>query len=180
MHVRCRRATVLAIAAGAAIVVTTGTASAYWSTSGTGQGAARTANPWWLTVDPGTTSAALAPGGTADVSFVIGNPTEAPMLVTSVLTPPGGIPGFSDPSLVQLVGSCDAAHSGVSVVRGTARPTSFVIAPHGWYTLTLANAVTMNGNSDSSCQGLFFAVPIKVQAQSVVGSAATVPAASTL
>ena len=180
MRVRCRRTAVLAIATGAAIVVTTGTASAYWGTSGAGRGTARTTNPNWLTVDPGTPSTALVPGGTADVTVVIGNPTDAPMLVTSVTTPAGAAPGFSDPALIQLVAGCNSAHSGVTAVRTSARPAAFVIAPHGSYTVTLANAVTMGTGSDNSCQGVFFAVAVTVQAHSVVGSAASVPAAGTL
>lgn len=180
MRVRCRRATVMAIATGAAIVVTTGTASAYWLTAGTGQGSARTATPGGLDLRPGVTTAALAPGGTADVKVLIGNPTAAPVLVTSVTTPTGGIPGFSDAALLENVSGCDAGHSGVSVVKTTPRATSFVIAPHGSYALTLADAVRMNSSSANSCQGVFFAVPLKIQAQTVVGSAATVPAEGTL
>ena len=123
---------------------------------------------------------ALAPGRTADVSVVIGNPTAAPMLVTSVTTPAASAPGFSDSRLIQLVSSCDAAHSGVTSVRTAPRPASFVIGPHASYTLTLTDAVTMAATSPSSCQGAFFAVPITVAAHSALGSPVTVPAEGSL
>jgi hypothetical protein len=102
------------------------------------------------------------------------------MLVTSVTTPAGTAPGFADPGLIQLVPTCNAARSAVTPVRTSLRPASFVIAPHGSYTVTLANAVVMGAGSDNSCQGAFFAVAVTVQAHSVVGSAASVPSAGTL
>ena len=180
MRIRCRRAAAVAIAAGAAVVVSTGTASAYWGTFGAGSGAARTAGMSWLSVDPGTPSTALAPGATADVSVLIGNPTDAPMLVTSVTTPAASAPGFSDPELLDIVDGCDSAHSGVTSVRTTPRSASFVIAPHDTYRLTLQNAVTMASTSPDACQGVFFAVPITVQAHSAIGAAPSVPTVGTL
>jgi hypothetical protein len=180
MQFGLRRSTVIAIATVGALVVTAGTASAYWQTSGAGQGSARTAIPDFLTIDPGTPTTALSPGHTSDVSVVIGNTTDSPVLVTSVTTPTGVVPGFSDPDLFELVNSCDATHSDVTIVRTTPRPASFVIAPNASYTLTLANAVTMGSNSDNSCQGLFFAVPVTVQAHTAAGTTPSTPAAGTL
>lgn len=180
MRFRCRRTAVMAIATGGAIVVTGGAASAYWGATGTGAGAARTANLTSLTVDPGTPTTVLVPGGTASVAFLISNPTAAPMLVTSVTTPAVSATGFSDAALLQLQSGCDSAHSGVAPVLTTARPTSFVVAAHGSYTLTLTNAETMAGTSPNACQGAYFGVPVTVQAHSVAGTAPTVPAEGTL
>jgi hypothetical protein len=171
---------VLAIVTGAAIVVTTGTASAYWGASGTGHGSARTGTMPSLNADPGTPTTLLVPGGRADVTTVISNPTDAPMLVTSVTTPAVGAAGFSDSGLLNVQTGCDSAHSGVTPVVTTPQPASFVIAPHGSYTLTMANAVTMASTSPNACQGAFFGVGITLQAHSAVGSAATVPAEGTL
>jgi hypothetical protein len=180
MRIPGRRATVLTLATGAAIAVTAGTASAYWQASATGQGAARSANPGWLSIDPGTPTTALVPGATADVTVVIGNPTATPVLVTSVATPVGGIPGYGDPRLLYEVPGCSAASSGVYALKSGPRATSFVIAPHGSYTVILKDAVEMSDNSAAACQGVLFAVPVTVQAAIVVGAAASVPAASTL
>jgi hypothetical protein len=175
-----RRTAILAVATGAAIVVTAGTASAYWTTSGSGRGAARSGAAGILGVDSGTTTSALVPGSTADVAAVISNPNDYPLLITSVTTPSGGIPGFTDSQLLWQVPTCDAGHSGVTAVRTTRRPASFVIAPHGSYTVTLAGAVTMSNESDNSCQGLFFAVAVTVTASSAADSTPTAPAAGTL
>ncbi len=180
MRLTSRRTAILAVAIGAALVVTTGTASAYWSSSGTGHGTVQSGAAGGVIVDPGMPSTALVPGGTADVTVVLSNPNSYPELVTSVTTPTGGIPGFSDPQLIQPVATCDAGRSGVAAVRTTPRPASFVIAAHGSYTVTVTNAVTMNNYSDNSCQGVFFAVPVTVQASSAAGSTPTIPAAGTL
>lgn len=180
MRLPCRRTVILAIATGAAIVVTAGTASAYWSASGGGSGTTQAGIAASLRVSPGTTSSALVPGATADVTAVITNPTDYPVLVTSVTTPADGIPGFTDAGLVRPVSGCDAGHSGVRVVQPAPRSASFVIAAHGSYTLTLAGAVTMTNESDNSCQGVFFAVPVTVAAASAAGSTPSLPAEGTL
>jgi hypothetical protein len=180
MRVPRRRTAVLAIATGAAVVMTAGTASAYWNMAGSGTGAARASTAGGLLVEPGTTTTALAPGATADVTAVIKNSADYPVLVTSVSTPADGIPGYEDAGLARPVSTCDAAHSGVTVKQATPRSATIVIAAHGSYTLTLADAVTMSNDSDSSCQGLFLAVPVTVTAASAVGSTPTLPAVGTL
>jgi hypothetical protein len=180
MRFPCRRTAVVAVATGAAAVVTTGTAAAYWGASGTGNGTARAGVASSLPVTPGASSGALSPGGTANVTAVISNPADYPVLVTAVTTPAGGIPGFRDAGLAQPVPTCDAVRSGVAAVRTTPRTASFVIAAHGSYTVTLSEAVTMSNSSDSSCQGLYFAVPVTVVAASAAGSTPTLPAVGTL
>lgn len=180
MRLPRRQAAIVAVATGLAIVVTAGTASAFWGVAGSGHGAARSGVAAALQIEPGTAASALVPGATADVVAVISNPTEYPVLVTSVTTPAGGIPGFEDAGLTRPSASCDAARSGVAAARTTPRPASFVIAAHGSYTLTLSAAVTMTNESDSACQGLFFAVQVTVTAASAVGSAASQPAGATL
>jgi hypothetical protein len=175
-----RRTAILVVATGAAIGMTAGTASAFWATSGSGRGAARSGAAGILSVAPGTTTSALVPGGTADVTAVISNPNDYPVLLTSVTTPAAGVAGFSDAGLTRAVSSCDEAHSGVSVVQGTARSTAVVLAAHGSYTVTLADAVTMSNESDTSCQGLFFAVSVTVAAASAAGTTPASPAAGTL
>jgi hypothetical protein len=180
MRVPRRRTAVLAIATGAAIVMTAGTASAYWNTSGSGTGAARAGNAGVLLVEPGTASSTLAPGASADVTAVIKNSADYAVLVTSVTTPAAGIPGFEDAGLARAVSTCDATHSGVTVKQAAPRSTSFVIAAHGSYAVTLSDAVTMSNDSDNSCQGMFFAVPVTVTAASAVGSTPTTPAVGTL
>lgn len=179
MRLPCRRTAIVAVATGAALVVTAGTACAYWATPGSGQGTARAGSASLVKIEPGTTSTTLVPGGTADVTAVISNPGDYPVHVTSVTTA-DGIAGFSDAGLTRAVSTCDAAHSGVAVVQPAARSASFVIAAHGSYTVTLSGAVTMTNDSDTSCQGLFFAVPVTVAAASAVGTASTIPTVGTL
>ena len=54
------------------------------------------------------------------------------------------------------------------------------LAAHGSYTVTLADAVAMSNESDTSCQGLFFAVSVTVAAASAAGTTPASPAAGTL
>lgn len=140
-----------------------GLAYAYWNGTGTGSGTGATATTVALTLSPGTPSAALYPGGQANVVLTANNPNYSIVTISSLsLNTAQGTGGFS----------VDGGHSGCSVAAlsyttqtnagsGWTVPAR-VGAVNGSLTITLTNALAMSSAAADACQGATFTVYLVV------------------
>ncbi len=134
-----------------------GTAVAMWTTGGTGTGYADTDTAEEVTITPGTTSAQLYPGGSANVMLSLSNPNAYSVTVTSLsLDTSQGTSGFD----------VDGGHLGctpLSVLSYTTQTNGGVgwVVPAGSSTLTLTNALSMTTAAANACQGADFTVYVK-------------------
>jgi hypothetical protein len=146
---------VLAIATG-------GVASAFWSGSGNGSGVGATGTTVAVTLGPGTPTAALYPGGRADVVLTISNPNRSAVFVGSLALDTGqGTGGYA----------VDAGHAGCNVSTLTyARQTNGGVgwtvparvgAVDGTLSVTLPNALAMGLDAVNACQGAATTVYLK-------------------
>jgi hypothetical protein len=147
------------LAAVALAVLACGTAYAYWSATGSGTGSTSSSDTSALTINPGTPTASLYPGGSAGVSLTISNPNTATVQVnTLALDTTQGSGGFA----------VDSAHSGCTL-------SSLSFAPQtnggsGWsvpgrsgstngsLSLLLPNALSMAVTAPNACQGATFTI----------------------
>jgi hypothetical protein len=144
-HRRKSIVVVVAIAAG----VLAGTAVAFLTSSGNGAGGAAAGNAAAASLSPGTTTAALVPGGSADVgvSIVNGNPSR--IFVGSLsLDAAQGTNGFA----------VDGTHSACNL--GSLSFTTQTNGGAGWFVpgnstsvLDLGGAVSLSTAAVSACQG---------------------------
>ena len=136
------------------VLAVAGVASAFWRGSGSGSGAGATGTTAAVTLSPGTPTAALYPGGQADVVLTVSNPNRSAVFVGSLALDAGqGSGGFA----------VDAAHSGcaVSALTYTTRTNggagwtvpAKVGAVDGMLSVTLPNALAMDINAANACQG---------------------------
>jgi hypothetical protein len=159
MHARHprRRHRLLVVGAGAlSTLLLTGTASAYWHSTGAGTGSASSAAGLASLTTTATvaTGAALAPGGSAaPLTLTIDNPGSLAVTVTTL--------------------ALDASRSiGVTGAKGTCtNPPLSVTTPAGWTGLTvpaggttgattIAGAVSLGVAASSGCQGATFTIPV--------------------
>lgn len=146
---------VLALLGGVIVFLAlAGTASAYWSVTGSGSGSAGAGSALGLTTSAVTPSAQLYPGGTGDAKVTINNPNSFAVTVTDVTG--GTITGSGG------AGTC----STTGVTFGDQHNMSTLIAAHGSSTVTFANSVTMSNSSDNGCQGATFTIPVTITAHS--------------
>ncbi len=142
--------TVLILAA----LATAGVASAYWAGSGNGAGSANTGTTQAVTLSPGTPTAQLYPGGQAAVALSIANPNPGSVRIGSLsLDTSLGTGGFA----------VDGAHSACGVASLTFAPQTnggagWTVPGAGSLPVTLAGALSMNGNAANACQGATFTV----------------------
>lgn len=141
------------------IVGAGGTALAYWNATGTGAGAASTGTATELTLTPGTPTASLYPGGSADVSVVVSNSNAIAVTFGSLaLATDQGTGGFA----------VDSSHSGcdttaLSFTTQTNSGAGWSVparigAMDGSLSLSLSNAVSMDVGAANACQGATFTV----------------------
>jgi hypothetical protein len=132
-----------------------GTALAVWTNppgSGAGSGETGTAQP--VTILPGTPTARLYPGGTANVMLSLDNPNDFAVTLTSLsLDNLQGTGGFG----------VDGGHLGcspLSALSYTPQTNGGVgwVVPSGGSTLTLTNALSMTAGAANACQGATFTV----------------------
>jgi hypothetical protein len=136
-----------------------GIAAAVWSSVGRGTGTGGTGTTVAVTLTPATPTAALYPGGQADVVLTITNSNPHSMRIGSLSSDPTrGTGGFS----------VDDDHSGcaVSALNFTTQTNGTI----GWTTpartgstngtlaVTLTNALAMSLDAPSACQGATFTV----------------------
>lgn len=145
-----RRLKIIASAVFALLVVS-GAAVAYWSTSGSGTGSAQAGN---LTVSVATLGPAdnatklLVPGGTADAIVKVTNSNTYAITVMSVV---------GNGAITASAGCTTPA------VTFANQPILTVAVPASTtQTVTLANAVSMGTTSSSDCQGAKFSIPVTV------------------
>jgi len=132
---------------------------AFWKSSGSGSGTGTTGTTGAITLSAGTPSAALFPGGSANVMLTVANPNRSPVRIGSLaLDTTQGTGGFA----------VDAGHSGCSVAvlsfttqtNGGAGWTvpGKVGAVNGSLSITLTAAVAMSAAAANACQGATFTV----------------------
>lgn len=144
------RRTLLVVAAGTLAVVSgSGTAFAYWSSSGSGSHVVPAADPAPVTVTV-TVTGALQPGARLPVTLTITNPDEHPAAVTDVAPGPVTVTGDS---------TCTATNSAVTFAAlsgdwrvpaaSAAGPGTLVVGP-------LPDGVSMGSEAHTACQGATF------------------------
>jgi len=133
-----------------------GVTYAYWRGSGAGSGSATTGTTTAVTLSPGTPSASLYPGGTANVVLTISNPNVSLVQIGSLTldtTRGQGSSGFS----------VDAGHSAclapaLTFTSQTNGGLGWTVAASGNLQVTLSGTLSMGLNSASNCQGATFTV----------------------
>jgi hypothetical protein len=158
-----RRGTRVALVLTLAAVIS-GSALAYFTTTGSGAATARVGTAATVSILPATPTTYLYPGGSADVAATFDNATDTVGHVPSlVLDTSQGTNGFS----------VDSGHSGcdVSTLSFTSTPQNHGGA--GWdvpaksgsddgtLPVTLTNAVSMGVGAANACQGAQFKVYLK-------------------
>ena len=146
---RVARLAVLTLAAGGVLAAAGaygGTASAYWSAGGSGDGVAVTAAAPTITAVPAG-AAGLYPGGTTTLPVTVSNPGDAALTLSTVT------PG----TITSPTAGCAA------VVAATAPGTLPVVPAHGSVTVNLT--VTMGASAANACQGASFTVPLALTAR---------------
>ena len=138
------------------LLVSVAAASAFWSASGVGAGGGVTGTALPVVLTPGSPSAQLRPGGTADATLTMTNPNGFAVTIGSlVLDGTHGTGGFA----------VDAGHAACS-------PSSlgFANASAGWTVpakvgstdgtldVTLSHSVSMASNAPDACQGVHVSV----------------------
>jgi hypothetical protein len=152
-----RRMVPLVSAVAILVGISAGSAWAYWSTSGSGSGFAKTESVAAVTVDAatGSPSTGLVPGGSADLVLTLNNPNGSAVTIV----------GVSENGTVGVVGGngCTAANATVSVPSQTG--LSLPVAPGTGVTVHVPNGVSMSGSSDGGCQGASFHIPVTLVVQ---------------
>jgi hypothetical protein len=150
--------TPVVLLAAALVVLVSGAAFAFWSTSGSGSAAASTDGTVALTLSPATPTAELYPGGQASVVTTVANPNASTVRIGSLaLDSTQGNGGFG----------VDAAHPGCAVstlgfTTQTNGGAGWTVSGHGSLPVTLAGALSMSTSAANACQGATFTVYLKV------------------
>lgn len=133
-------------------------AMAAWVATGTGTGSAMAITATDLVVSDGTASPDLYPGFTdGDLYLSVENPNPYDVTVTTI-----------EPDLLGTVSSdggvdCQGADTGVVLDAGqTTLPVAVDIAAGATESFTVEDVVTMTNDSDDSCQGATFSIPVTV------------------
>jgi len=141
------------IAVGAALfsVGTVGTAAAFWSATGSGDGQARSISAVVLTVTAATGAADLFPGFTGgDVFFTVNNANPYPVTFTSYS---GATIVSADPA------NCPNANVSVAA-SGTVTPSLVVGANASGVAGSIPDIVSMATTAPDGCQGKNFTVTL--------------------
>jgi hypothetical protein len=139
----------------ALVLVLAGTAAAYFTAEGDGQGDASTTTLEDLIVTAGTATNALHPGGTADAVLVVENPNPFAVAIVAIVAGEGDV----------VADGTDCEQSDVSFVAPAQSTIDELdlLEPDSSTTITLPGAVAMGTGSDSGCQGAAFEVPVTVE-----------------
>jgi hypothetical protein len=136
-----------------------GIAAAVWSAVGSGSGSGGTGATVAVTLSPATPTAALYPGGQADVVLTITNSNTAIVRIGSLASDTArGTSGFA----------VDAGHAGcvlltLSFTTQTNGTTGWTVpaktgSVDGTLAVTLPSALAMSSSALSACQGATFTV----------------------
>jgi hypothetical protein len=160
---RWRRGSAAVATFAVAALVLAASALAYWTTAGSGTTSATVADAQAVTLTPGTASAELYPGGSADVAVSVSNPNTSPVRVVSLsLDATVGTGGFDvdgahagcDPSVLSFATQSNGG-------AGWTIPAK-VGATAGVAALDLPGALAMSAAAASACQGASFIVHLSV------------------
>ena len=149
-----RNTAVVGIGSAAVLIGVTGTAFAVWTSSGTGNAAAKAGTATALSTVSATTTSltALYPSSTGDVKITFDNPNPYPVTITSVAAN-GTVTGTGGTGACTTTGVTFTTQTGSWLVpkkNGT----------DGQATVILTGAVSMSNASDDGCQGATFTIPV--------------------
>ena len=136
------------------VFAATGVAFSYWVGSGAGSGSATTGTTQAVTLNPGTASNQIYPGGQSAVAVTVTNPNPGAVKVGSLsLDTTQGTAGFA----------VDGAHAAcvVATLSFTTQTNGWTIPANGSSVLSLANSLSMSTNAANACQGASFTVYLK-------------------
>jgi hypothetical protein len=140
------------------IVLAAGAAYAYFRGAGSGSSSATTGNASAMSLSPGTPSAQLYPGGTANVVLTVTNTNAARIRIGSIaLDTTQGSSGFA----------VDGGHSGcglatLSLGTQTNGGSGWTVNGNATLSVTLTNALSMGATAANACQGAAFTVYLRV------------------
>lgn len=141
-------------------LIMTGVAFAYWTSGGSGSGQATAGTAATVTFASGTVTSTLFPGGTADVATLVTNPNPYAVLIS----------GLSAGTITSGTGgnACDTNGNHVSFNVPTSYPSTTYRVPAkagvsggpAAFSIDIANGASMAINSDTTCQGKTFTIPL--------------------
>jgi P pilus assembly chaperone PapD len=137
----------------AGVAVAANVAFAAWTADGTGSGSAKAISSAAVTTVSATPTAALYPGGSADLAITIKNTNSYPVRVSQI----------NGNGSITSTTACDV-NNGVSFTNQTG--TWDVPANSTGTTVTLSGAVHMSNISVDACQNATFTVPVSLVAAS--------------
>lgn len=150
---RAARRLVPVLAGVLVAAVAGGSAVAYYTSSGHGSAPATAGTVSDITLSDGTPATALYPGRSADVAISVTNPNTIKVRIPSLELDSGGI-------------TVDGGHSGcdTSKLHYTTQDgggSGYEVSP-GTHPLDLSNAIAMDADAASACQGATFTVHLRV------------------
>jgi hypothetical protein len=152
----------LGIVAGVTTLAVSGTAFAFWTTSGTGSGSASNSTlTFQVTALVGSDESAahtgqattLIPNGSANAILRVTNPNSQTVHVTAIT---GGTPSAT--------GGCPVSNIHFANPSTFTAP-QFTITAHASVLLTLTSAVSLDVAAPQSCMGATFSFPVTVTVQ---------------
>jgi hypothetical protein len=155
-----RTKVILAVCAIAAVAVNAGAAWAYWRITGSGTGAAKAGTVIELTLKgKSDDKKPLYPGGTSNLTVTVTNENDFPIEITTVTAAAGK--AMADEA--HREGGCQT--TGV-VVSKDVHQVSWIVQRNTIGVFTLTDGIRMTNQSDSTCQGATFTIPVKATAVS--------------
>ena len=165
---RRRVSTVAATAVGTVniLVLAGGVASAAWGSSGTGTAASKALTFQTLTVQNGTVTGQLYPGGSGDAVLSVTNSNPFAVKITQIAQDTSTGKFVSSDQGAACTDASGSTHpTGVTLATATGSPIATVGA-NATATVTLTGKVSMSASSDTGCQGATFTIPVTVTATS--------------
>ncbi|MBS4011441.1 MAG: hypothetical protein KGZ72_11880 [Roseovarius sp.] len=153
---RLRILSIPVLALAVVVLLLAGSAAAYFTAEGDGQGDASTTTLEDLTV-VGSVSTSLHPGGTADLVLDITNPNGFPVSVDAVVA------AVEDVEATGGVGTCDVPDLSFTEPDAAALAALGLLAADDETEITLEGALSMGAAAQSGCQGASFDVPVTVE-----------------
>lgn len=151
----CRRLGLVSLAAFALLCFVSGTAFAYFKTTGAGSGSGKTAADLNVTVKAATAANDLFPDKAGTVKFTVTNSSSMTANFTSVTAAsvtsgnPSGCPSNNI-----LVASLPLSISKITVTPGQTTGTQ-----------TISTLISMSGTAPNACQGVAFTVSLTLSGQ---------------
>jgi hypothetical protein len=137
-------------------LVAAGGALAYFTSAGSGSGTGTAGTAQAVTISPGTPTAELYPGGSADVAISISNPNTFSVHIIKLALDTGqGAGGFGSSG-----GTGTCANPDLGFPDNTNGGAGWDVPP-GATSLDLTDAITMGAGADDGCQGATFTVYLK-------------------